>query len=134
MLLLQILSCVALLQFYSLFKIQASFGALVVGVIVVNTAYVIRTVTATLTHFEMALEEAAQNLGITLQGSDDGNQWSDIWVGLGMFLSPGFQINSRTSLASPFVRLKVTLANGNDEPATIGARAVLSAAINTSRL
>jgi putative spermidine/putrescine transport system permease protein len=59
----QILTGVALLQFYTLFKMQASYAALLIGHIVVTTPYVIRTVTATLTHFEMALEEAAQSLG-----------------------------------------------------------------------
>jgi putative spermidine/putrescine transport system permease protein len=53
----------ALLQFYTLLKMQASYGALLIGHIVVTTPYVIRTVTATLTHFDMALEEAAQSLG-----------------------------------------------------------------------
>jgi putative spermidine/putrescine transport system permease protein len=59
----QILTGVALLQFYTLFKMQASYAALLIGHIVVTTPYVIRTVTATLTHFDMALEEAAQSLG-----------------------------------------------------------------------
>ena len=54
---------VALLQFYTLLKMQASYTALLIGHIVVTTPYVIRTVTATLTHFDMALEEAAQSLG-----------------------------------------------------------------------
>ena len=59
----QILTGVALLQFYTLFKMQASYAALLIGHIVVTTPYVIRTVTATLTHFDLALEEAAQSLG-----------------------------------------------------------------------
>ncbi len=59
----QILTGVALLQFYTLLKMQASYAALLIGHIVVTTPYVIRTVTATLTHFDVALEEAAQSLG-----------------------------------------------------------------------
>src|SRR5581483_11836460 len=59
----QILTGVALLQFYTLLKMQASYAALLIGHIVVTTPYVIRTVTATLTHFDLALEEAAQSLG-----------------------------------------------------------------------
>src|SRR5213593_1356052 len=59
----QILTGVALLQFYTLFKMQATYGALLIGHVVVTTPYVIRTVTATLTHFDLALEEAAQSLG-----------------------------------------------------------------------
>jgi putative spermidine/putrescine transport system permease protein len=59
----QILTGVALLQFYTLFKMQATYTALLVGHVVVTTPYVIRTVTATLTHFDVALEEAAQSLG-----------------------------------------------------------------------
>ena len=59
----QILTGVALLQFYTLLKMHATYGALLIGHIVVTTPYVIRTVTATLTHFDLALEEAAQSLG-----------------------------------------------------------------------
>ena len=59
----QILTGVALLQFYTLLKMHASYSALLIGHIVVTTPYVIRTVTATLTHFDIALEEAAQSLG-----------------------------------------------------------------------
>src|SRR4029453_1862619 len=47
----QILTGVALLQFYTLLKMHASYTALLIGHIVVTTPYVIRTVTATLTHF-----------------------------------------------------------------------------------
>src|SRR4030095_5555856 len=50
----QILTGVALLQFYTLLKMHASYGAMLIGHIVV---------TAPLTRFDMALEEAAQNLG-----------------------------------------------------------------------
>jgi putative spermidine/putrescine transport system permease protein len=59
----QILTGVALLQFYTLLHMHASYAALLIGHIVVTTPYVIRTVTATLTHFDIALEEAAQSLG-----------------------------------------------------------------------
>src|SRR4029453_15945754 len=59
----QILAGVALLQFYTLLKMHATYGALLIGHVVVTTPYVIRTVTATLTHFDLALEEAAQSLG-----------------------------------------------------------------------
>ena len=43
----QILTGVALLQFYTLLKMHATYGALLIGHVVVTTPYVIRTVTAT---------------------------------------------------------------------------------------
>ncbi len=59
----QILTGVALLQFFTLVHLHQSYWALLIGHVVVTTPYVVRTVTATLTHFDLALEEAAQSLG-----------------------------------------------------------------------
>ena len=59
----QILTGVALLQFFTLIKLHQSYWALLIGHVVVTTPYVVRTVAATLTHFDLALEEAAQSLG-----------------------------------------------------------------------
>ncbi len=59
----QILTGVAMLQFFTLVRLHQSYWALLIGHVVVTTPYVVRTVTATLTHFDLALEEAAQSLG-----------------------------------------------------------------------
>jgi len=59
----QISPAVAMLQFFTL----VPPAPVVLGApdrpLVVTTPYVVRTVTATLTHFDLALEEAAQSLG-----------------------------------------------------------------------
>jgi len=52
-----------LLQFFTLVRLHQTYWALLIGHVVVTTPYVVRTVTATLTHFDLALEEAAQSLG-----------------------------------------------------------------------
>ena len=54
---------IALLQFYSLLKVNGTFLGLVFGHIVITFPYVIRTVTASLYRFDPALEEAAMTLG-----------------------------------------------------------------------
>jgi putative spermidine/putrescine transport system permease protein len=59
----QILTGVALLQFFTLVGLAQSYWALLIGHVVVTTPYVVRTVSATLHHFDRALEEAAQSLG-----------------------------------------------------------------------
>jgi putative spermidine/putrescine transport system permease protein len=59
----QILTGVALLQFFTLLGWAQSYWALLVGHVVVTAPYVIRTASATLYHFDGALEEAAQSLG-----------------------------------------------------------------------
>ena len=59
----QILTGVALLQFFTLLRMHQSYWALLIGHVVVTTPYVVRTVSATLFHFDRALEEAAQSLG-----------------------------------------------------------------------
>jgi len=59
----QILTGVALLQFFTLCRLGQTYGALLIGHVVVTTPYVVRTVAATLTHFDLALEEVAQSLG-----------------------------------------------------------------------
>ena len=69
----QILTGVALLQFYTLLKMQASYAALLIGHIVVTTPYVIRTVTATLTHFDLALEDGEHRFLVEV-GSKRGEE------------------------------------------------------------
>ncbi len=59
----QILTGVALLQYFSLLGLAQSYWALLIGHVVVTTPYVVRTVTATLYNFDLTLEEAAQGLG-----------------------------------------------------------------------
>jgi len=59
----QILTGVALLQFFTLLGWAQSYWALLLGHVVVTAPYVIRTASATLYHFDGALEEAAQSLG-----------------------------------------------------------------------
>jgi putative spermidine/putrescine transport system permease protein len=59
----QLLTGVALLQFFTLVGLAQSYWGLLIGHVVVTTPYVVRTVSATLHHFDLALEEAAQSLG-----------------------------------------------------------------------
>ena len=59
----QILTGVALLQYFTLIGLAQSYWGLLIAHVVVTTPYVIRTVSATLYNFDMALEEAAQSLG-----------------------------------------------------------------------
>jgi putative spermidine/putrescine transport system permease protein len=59
----QILTGVALLQYFSLIGLAQSFAGLLIGHVVVTTPYVVRTVAAVLYHFDPSLEEAAQSLG-----------------------------------------------------------------------
>ena len=59
----QILTGVALLQYFTMLGLAQSYWGLLIGHVVVTTPYVVRTVSATLHHFDLALEEAAQNLG-----------------------------------------------------------------------
>ena len=59
----QILTGVALLQYFTLLGLAQSWWGLLIGHVVVTTPYVVRTVSATLAHFDLALEEAAQSLG-----------------------------------------------------------------------
>ena len=59
----QILTGVALLQYLSLLGLAQSYWALLIGHVVVTTPYVVRTVSAVLYNFDLALEEAAQSLG-----------------------------------------------------------------------
>ncbi|HEV8439702.1 MAG TPA: ABC transporter permease [Methylomirabilota bacterium] len=59
----QILTGVAMLQYFSLIGLAQTYAALLIGHVVVTTPYVIRTVSAVLYNFDLALEEAAQSLG-----------------------------------------------------------------------
>jgi putative spermidine/putrescine transport system permease protein len=59
----QILTGVAMLQYFSLIGLAQSYAALLIGHVVVTTPYVVRTVSAVLYNFDLALEEAAQTLG-----------------------------------------------------------------------
>jgi putative spermidine/putrescine transport system permease protein len=59
----QILTGVAMLQYWSLIGLAQSYAALLIGHVVVTTPYVVRTVSAVLYNFDTALEEAAQGLG-----------------------------------------------------------------------
>src|SRR6266849_533888 len=59
----QILTGVAMLQFFTMLGWAQTYWALLVGHVVVTAPYVIRTASATLYHFDPALEEAAQSLG-----------------------------------------------------------------------
>jgi putative spermidine/putrescine transport system permease protein len=59
----QILTGVALLQYLSILGLAQSYWALLIGHVVVTTPYVVRTVSAVLYNFDVALEEAAQSLG-----------------------------------------------------------------------
>src|SRR5439155_85365 len=53
----QILTGVALLQFFTLVRLHQTYWALLIGHVVVTTPYVVRTVSATLTHSDLALAE-----------------------------------------------------------------------------
>jgi putative spermidine/putrescine transport system permease protein len=59
----QILTGVAMLQYFTLIGLGQSYWGLLIAHVVVTTPYVIRTVSATLYNFDLALEEAAQGLG-----------------------------------------------------------------------
>jgi putative spermidine/putrescine transport system permease protein len=59
----QILTGVALLQYFTLMGLAQSYAALLLAHVVVTTPYVVRTVSATLYSFDVTLEEAAQSLG-----------------------------------------------------------------------
>ena len=59
----QILTGVAMLQYFSLLGLAQTYAALLIGHVVVTTPYVVRTVSAVLYNFDIALEEAAQGLG-----------------------------------------------------------------------
>ncbi len=59
----QILTGVAMLQFFTMLGWAQTYWALLVGHVVVTAPYVIRTASATLYHFDPALEEAARSLG-----------------------------------------------------------------------
>jgi putative spermidine/putrescine transport system permease protein len=54
---------IALLQFFSLFRMEASFWRLLIGHVVVTVPYVVRSVQAVLVGFDRSLEEAARGLG-----------------------------------------------------------------------
>lgn len=54
---------IALLQFFSLFRTEPSFWRLLLGHTVVTVPYVVRTVGAVLVGFDRSLEEAARGLG-----------------------------------------------------------------------
>ncbi|HEV8676724.1 MAG TPA: ABC transporter permease [Methylomirabilota bacterium] len=54
---------IALLQFFSLFRTEPSFGRLLIGHVVVTVPYVVRSVGAVLVGFDRSLEEAARGLG-----------------------------------------------------------------------
>src|SRR4030095_4465507 len=59
----QILTGVALLQYFSLIGLAQSYWGLLIAHVVVTTPYVVRTVSATLYHFDLALAGAAQTPG-----------------------------------------------------------------------
>jgi putative spermidine/putrescine transport system permease protein len=54
---------IALLQFFSLFRTEPSFWRLLLGHVVVTLPYVVRSVAAVLTGLDRSLEEAARGLG-----------------------------------------------------------------------
>jgi putative spermidine/putrescine transport system permease protein len=54
---------IALLQFFSLFRTESSFARLLLGHVVVTVPYVVRSVGAVLVGFDRSLEEAARGLG-----------------------------------------------------------------------
>jgi putative spermidine/putrescine transport system permease protein len=54
---------IALLQFFSLFRTEPSFWRLLIGHVVVTVPYVVRSVQAVLVGFDPSLEEAARGLG-----------------------------------------------------------------------
>src|SRR5262249_35521795 len=54
---------IALLQFFSLFRTEPSFWRLLIGHVVVTVPYVVRSVGAVLVGFDRSLEEAARGLG-----------------------------------------------------------------------
>lgn len=54
---------IALLQFFSLFRTEPSFWRLLAGHVVVTVPYVVRSVGAVLVGFDRSLEEAARGLG-----------------------------------------------------------------------
>jgi putative spermidine/putrescine transport system permease protein len=54
---------IALLQFFSLFRTEPSFWRLLIGHVVVTVPYVVRSVGAVLVGFDTSLEEAARSLG-----------------------------------------------------------------------
>jgi putative spermidine/putrescine transport system permease protein len=54
---------IALLQFFSLAGVGASFGRLLLSHVIITVPYVVRSVAAVLAGFDRSLEEAAQSLG-----------------------------------------------------------------------
>jgi putative spermidine/putrescine transport system permease protein len=54
---------IALLQFFSLFRTEPSFWRLLIGHVVITVPYVVRSVQAVLVGFDRSLEEAARGLG-----------------------------------------------------------------------
>ncbi len=54
---------IALLQFFALIGVGASFGRLLIGHVIITVPYVVRSVAAVLVGFDRSLEEAAQSLG-----------------------------------------------------------------------
>jgi putative spermidine/putrescine transport system permease protein len=54
---------IALLQFFSLFRTEPSFWRLLIGHVVVTVPYVVRSVQSVLVGFNRSLEEAARGLG-----------------------------------------------------------------------
>lgn len=97
----QILTGVALLQFYTLLKMQATYAALLIGHVVVTTPYVIRTVTATLTRFDIALEEAAQSLG-----ANPARAFLEVTLGV---IKPGVVAGAIFALAISFDNFTLSL-------------------------
>jgi putative spermidine/putrescine transport system permease protein len=58
-----VVSGIALLQFFAMVGVGASFGRLLMGHVIITVPYVVRAVAAVLTGFDRSLEEAAQSLG-----------------------------------------------------------------------
>lgn len=77
--------------------------------------------------------EVDRNVAIQIEGSQDLENWGAT-TGFVNFLDPGYQRVSVAGLSVAYVRLKVTLENGSDEPSISGAHAVLSAGIHTAKL
>jgi putative spermidine/putrescine transport system permease protein len=58
-----VITGIALLQFFAMIGVSASFGRLLLGHVIITVPYVVRSVAAVLVGFDRSLEEAAQSLG-----------------------------------------------------------------------
>jgi putative spermidine/putrescine transport system permease protein len=97
----QILTGVAMLQYFSLVGLAQSYAALLIGHVVVTTPYVVRTVSAVLYNFDVALEEAAQSLG-----ASPVRAFAEITLGI---IKPGVVAGAVLAFAISFDNFTISL-------------------------